>query len=67
MWWLIGCGCLVWVTMQCWLDGPGIPAWQARNNYRLMNAVLLFLLVLMAIKGHGWLTELVTLIPFCSP
>jgi len=65
MWWLIAGGFGAWLLMHWWLDGPSIPAWEARNNFKVMNALLVFLLVLMAIKASAWRAELVALIPYC--
>jgi len=67
MWWMVGVGLLAWLLMMITCDGPHIEAWQARNNFKIMNAVLVFLIVWMSVKSHGWHTELVALIPYCSP
>ena len=65
MWWLIGGGILAWWLMQCWLDGPTILPWEARNNYKVMNGVLVLLLTLLAIKSSAWHAELTSLFPYC--
>ena len=66
MWWLIGSGFVAWLVINWACAGPQMEAWQARNNFRMMNAVLIFLMVLLAVKAHGWHIELVTLIPRCQ-
>jgi len=62
MWWMMGIGFAAWFIINWACEGPHIPAAQARNNYKLMNAVLVFLMVWMAVKAHGWHIELMTLI-----
>jgi len=50
-----------------WMDRRMDPAWVVRDNYRLLSAGLVFVLVLSLLKNVQWHTELVTLLRYYAP
>ena len=50
-----------------WMDRRMDPASEVRDNYRLLSAGLVFILVLSLLKNVQWHAELVTLLRYCSP
>ncbi len=50
-----------------WMDRRMAPSWEVRDNYRLLSAGLVFMLMCSLLKNIAYHTELVTLIPYCQP
>jgi len=49
-----------------WMDRRMAPAWVVRDNYRLLSAGLVFILILSLLKTVQYRTELVSLILNCQ-
>ena len=66
--WLWGVvGTLAYVLLFVgWLDRRQAPAWEVRDNYRLVSMGLFFIALLSILKALQYHTELVTLMPFCK-
>ena len=54
-----------WLGLTWWWDRPSLPAWQARNRYRLLSFGLLACLVAVTFKALLWHAELVWMIRAC--
>ena len=58
-------GLLLWLLLTMVCERPQCPAWRARNVYKLLNAILLLLLILVTYKALLWHAELRFLIQIC--
>ena len=60
-------GLLAWVVLLCVLDRPTVPAYKARNAYRVLVGVLLLGLTMMTMKAVAYRAELRGLVRAYSP
>lgn len=63
--WLVVLGVLGWLLVWLQMDRAYVPAWQARNGYRVLSVVLLIALVVVGTKAMSWRAELRALIAIC--
>ena len=48
-----------------WMDRRTAPAWEVRDNYRLLSMGLVFMLMGLVVKALLWYTELRQVIAGC--
>jgi len=67
MWWWTVVGTLAYVLLFVGrLDRRQAPAWEVRDNYRLLSMGLFFVALLALLKALQYHTELVILMPYCK-
>jgi len=59
-------GFVLWSFVIFFLDRPAIPAYRARDGYRIASMILFFFLLLTVAKAMIWHEELVLLIQACQ-
>ena len=63
---VVGTGLVAWWgVLTLWLDRPSVPAWQARNAYRLLAVGLTLLVFLISYKAALYRQELRFQIELC--